>query len=1772
MGFTYCYPGDWMKQIFDWRKALLFVIVATDLAVVAAPLDPTPLLTTEAELNKILQYQMFGADYLKVGDRFSLTNVKGYFGSNDTVTAGAAATIAPTILVGGDGSGYFGFSNDQAPTPKGILGNILVEGQLNLPNLNYFYKDVAYYNTNRSPGGTPTNIYAGQSNWPSGYQTLVQDLSIPALDWGSCVSGTPSVAKGANFNSSSVIDISTVSSSVVDLCLGNISMGNDQTLLIKSTPTQLVRVYVNGNFTVADRFTIALSTDGSTPLATSSYQGTLLVYINGMWTMGNDGKFMGSYIQNGYVSMPDRINITGQLAAKGISIHNDFSASMFKYVPFNPPTLEPTVDFDGGVQLTEANTAIRTLIVSLDKPAIIDVSLDWEFQWISGTSPLASAADIVNTLPVSGTLSIPIGESQATISVRVVDDADLEGTENFQLVLSNINGAVFPLGATSYTIPLSIQDNDDNNFPTTQDGSVNAVEDVVFSFASSDFVFNDVAPGPATLQSISIRSVPAAGTLFYDADNNGAFTAGEAVGVNQVIQVSNISRLKFVGAANANGSPYATFRFTVSDGLLSSAQATMTIHVAAVNDVPTLSAIADITNMLEDQSRTVTLTVGDVDGIPVAQPSAVSSNLALFPSLAVTGSGATRTLTLNPAADQSGTATITVTFSDGTVMVTRTFLVTVLPVNDAPSFTKGGNQTVNEDAGAQSVGGWASAISPGPSNEGSQTVSIIVSGNSNTALFSAQPAISPTGVLSYTPAANAYGVATITLYIQDNGGTANGGVNQSATTQFTITVNSVNDIPVANTDTTSTHQDQAVVIPIATLLANDTDADGDALTVTSVQGATHGSISWVGSNITFTPDALYSGPAGFTYTVSDGHGGTATGTVNIAIDYVNTPPTLGAIGDEIINEDALLTIAGTGADVDVGDILTYSLVTAPAGMTIHATTGVISWTPTNAQVRALPYAVTVHVQDGFNTSPADRSFAVTVLNVNDAPVLAAIPNQTTDEDVAYSYQVVASDIDQDVDAAETLDFFLDAAPAGMQISATGQITWVPSSADVGVHTVRVVVADRAGLSDTATYQLTVLNVNDAPIFGVVSDTTTLEDVKFTRTIQATDADAGDVLTYSFVAKPVGMVINSSTGVMSWTPDNSKVGSHVITVRATDGSGAFVDKIFTLTVVNVNDAPVIASPSFTIAEDAAKGTFVGKITATDEDPGSVLSYLLVKNDKFTVGVDGSIKVSKTLDFESAPVETLWVAVTDGFASDTARVIIKISNVEERSVVEIIKVADADSSWVRPDTVWTKDSLVDVTWSHDGVSQVDRVEVHEGVNIIIKQYKGTGKDTYGRDTVVILVNRQPPEIHVVLPPDRPEPKPNTVMEDPLNPADTTAAGDTVFYINNDEKSIFAQVIVVGKDLQLDTIIVRIQPDLVEGLNTVEYSYTDAFGNEATGNVTVFLDITPPKVVIVRPLDSTKTNQFVVPVSWTVDGRSMDTLNQQSLVVGWNMVERTYRDRAGNEGSDTIWVFLRARDKDVSISLEEPLVMLDHKKIEKFYEINPPEDDEYYALSFVNTETGREEEKQYGMGASTKKGDDAEPYPGLMGKHLGPTLRLEIKLPHMGGVDAAGKLRGGDIRSILEPDGRVAITEGAGEDRVLIPLSEYAEKYCIEDAFAGLSPGELLDAPIFRSKIYIEVMVYDAIGQFVDNMKLVQEVGNHKYISDGGMLTGYMEIKPRKDEGLKNQRGRSYGTGAFVIRGRVEAVSTQLCDTPTGLRGDKTKNSSETLKNFGFRREGR
>jgi VCBS repeat-containing protein len=243
--------------------------------------------------------------------------------------------------------------------------------------------------------------------------------------------------------------------------------------------------------------------------------------------------------------------------------------------------------------------------------------------------------------------------------------------------------------------------------------------------------------------------------------------------------------------------------------------------------------------------------------------------------------------------------------------------------------------------------------------------------------------------VDYTPAAGFTGADTFTYTVSDGHG---------GTDTATVTVTVKGNAPPVATDDTANANEHGPAVHVD-VLANDTDPDSDVLTVTSVDTTgTAGTVTNNGTEVTYDPNGAFNGLAtgqtdtgAFTYIVSDGHGGTDTATVTVTIHGQNDAPSLAVVADQTIPEMVLFnTLALSGSDPD-GDSLTYSVQSGPSGLTVNAASGVVSWTPTEAQGPG-DYPVTVRVADA--SLHADRSFTIHVTEVNRPPSLAAIADQT----------------------------------------------------------------------------------------------------------------------------------------------------------------------------------------------------------------------------------------------------------------------------------------------------------------------------------------------------------------------------------------------------------------------------------------------------------------------------------------------------------------------------------------------------------------------------------------------------------------------------------------------------------------------------------------------------------------------------------------------------------------------------------------------------------
>ena len=325
----------------------------------------------------------------------------------------------------------------------------------------------------------------------------------------------------------------------------------------------------------------------------------------------------------------------------------------------------------------------------------------------------------------------------------------------------------------------------------------------------------------ATTGTPSASDVDAGATMAYGLTGGllvgGVLTKAGSYGTLAVTAASgDYTFTPNAAAINAlSASTTETYVVTVSDGTATTMN--LVINLTGVNDPPVVVVpIADFT-VNKDAANVVTnltTTFADIESSAVSLTYAVvgNTNAALVTATITQGTN----LPLAFAADGYGTSQVSVSATDpGGLSVTNSFVVRLNSVNDAPSFALpaggyGGQiytsvgfsssyvLTVLEDAAAQSQSGFATSISAGPADEAAQTVAFTPT-NDNNALFSAQPVIAADGTLTFTPAANANGSATVMVTAQDNGLTANGGVDTSAAQTFTITFTPVADLSVIKT-------------------------------------------------------------------------------------------------------------------------------------------------------------------------------------------------------------------------------------------------------------------------------------------------------------------------------------------------------------------------------------------------------------------------------------------------------------------------------------------------------------------------------------------------------------------------------------------------------------------------------------------------------------------------------------------------------------------------------------------------------------------------------------------------------------------------------------------------------------------------------------------------------------------------------------------------------------------------------------------------------------
>ncbi|MBE9078258.1 putative Ig domain-containing protein [Romeria aff. gracilis LEGE 07310] len=448
-----------------------------------------------------------------------------------------------------------------------------------------------------------------------------------------------------------------------------------------------------------------------------------------------------------------------------------------------------------------------------------------------------------------------------------------------------------------------------------------------------------------------------------------------------------------------------------------------------------------------------------------------------------------------------------------------------------------------------------------------------------------------TGELTWIPKANQVGKFNVILRVKDDQG-------GFALQTFTGEVLPKNTAPLFTSALPATVKPQ--VGNLFQYQAKAIDADGDTLTYSLLTGAPNGmTIDATTGLLRWTPTAV--GTQEATIKVIDGKGGESLQKLALTVNpaAANQAPTITSTPRTTVQLGNTFFYQVSTSDAE-GDRVSYSLETAPAGMTLQD--GVISWTPTAAQSGTHP--VTIKVSDG--KLATTQSFPLTVAHqsVNYAPTITSAPNLVTNLEQTYVYDLVGSDPDGD-----RVFWSLEKAPSGMVIDAeTGALRWQPQPGQIGTHQVLVKITDAAGLESAQEFTLKVTGTNTPPAILSTPITRAAQGQAYSYTVVATDPE-NDPIAFSLGRRPEGMTIGSD-GIIRWTPKSTQLGAQLVEVLATDSQGGTTTQRFTVEVgtAAINHAPTITSTPVFLAMPTQG--YVYQVQATDIDAGDMLTYQLL----------------------------------------------------------------------------------------------------------------------------------------------------------------------------------------------------------------------------------------------------------------------------------------------------------------------------------------------------------------------------------------------------------------------------------------------------------------------------------------------------------------------------------------------------------------------------------
>ncbi len=657
----------------------------------------------------------------------------------------------------------------------------------------------------------------------------------------------------------------------------------------------------------------------------------------------------------------------------------------------------------------------------------------------------------------------------------------------------------------------------------------------------------------------------------------------------------------------------------------------VTIIVTPVNDPPV--GVPDTITIPEDTSNVTICVLGndsDVDGDPLT----ITTNCG--PSNG-TASVVANCIVYTPNPNFNGNDTICYIVCDpfggcDTTIVT----IIVTPVNDPPVGVPD-TITIPEDT---------------------SNVTICVLGNDSdvdgdplTITTNCGPSNGTASVVAncivYTPNPNFNGNDTICYIVCDPFGGCD-------TTIVTIIVTPVNDPPVGLPDTITIPEDTSNVT--ICVLGNDSDVDGDPLTITTNCGPSNGTASVVANCIVYTPNPNFNGNDTICYIVCDPFGGCDTTIVTIIVTPVNDPP-VGVPDTITIPEDTsnvTICVLGNDSDVD-GDPLTITTNCGPSNGTASVVANCIVYTPNpNFNGNDTICYIVCDPFGGCDTTIV----TIIVTPVNDPPV--ANPDTVT---VPNDSSIVICPMGNDFDVdGDSLSITITCGPTNGTLTGAGPcFTYTPNTGYVGMDTLCYVICDPSGACDTTIVVINVTPSNQPPV-AVIDIATTPQDIPVIICPMINDSDPnGDSLSITITCGPSNGTLTGSGPCFTYTPNSGYVGADTLCYVICDPSGACDTTIVVITVTPVNHPPM-ANDDY--ATTCVNSFVIINVLGNDVDPdGDALTTTSIWGGpssglSYILGNDSIIYIPDSL---FVGTDTLWYWACDsGTPSecDSAMVVITV----------------------------------------------------------------------------------------------------------------------------------------------------------------------------------------------------------------------------------------------------------------------------------------------------------------------------------------------------------------------------------------------------------------------------------------------------------------------------------------------------------------------------------